>query len=93
MKLHINGPVKADIGHAFDFIAEDNLRAAIATVERIFQSMESLVDLPNRGRPGRVAGTRELPIPGSSYIVIYEIDEQTVIVTRVLHNHQNWPAA
>jgi addiction module RelE/StbE family toxin len=93
LKLQINAPARADIQYALEFIAQDNPRAATATAERIFQSLQSLADLPSRGRPGRVAGTRELPIPGSSYIAIYEVVEQAVIVTRVLHNRQNWPPA
>ena len=82
----------ADINRAFDFIAEDNPRAAKTTVDRVLQALESLPELPHRGRQGRVSDTRELVIPRTSYIAIYRVDDQAVSVTRVLHSHQNWPS-
>jgi plasmid stabilization system protein ParE len=47
-----------------DYIESDSPRAASAVVARIIESVDRLVDQPHSGRPGRIAGTRELVVPG-----------------------------
>ena len=42
------------------------------------------------GRPGRVAGTRELVIPGSPYILPYRVRERRVEVLRVFRAARKW---
>ncbi|CAN7753958.1 type II toxin-antitoxin system RelE/ParE family toxin [Variovorax sp. LjRoot84] len=44
----------------FDFIEQDDPRAAIAVDERIATQVLVLLQFPEGGRPGRVEGTREL---------------------------------
>lgn len=91
MKLRIYGPVQADIETAFAYIAQDSPRAARVVIERILSSLESLPEHPGMGRPGRVLGTRELVIPRTPYLAVYEVTEQGVAVVRVIHGAQNWP--
>jgi addiction module RelE/StbE family toxin len=91
LKLDITGPARADIEHAVNYIAEDSPQAAQMIADRILSALESLATLPDRGRPGRVTGTREFVIARTSYIAIYRTDGRTVVVTRVLHGHQDWP--
>ena len=47
---------------------------------------------PNRGRPGRVEGTRELVFAPLPFIAVYEVHD-TVQVLRILHGAQQWPPA
>jgi plasmid stabilization system protein ParE len=47
---------------------------------------------PNRGRPGKKQGTRELVIPSLPYIVAYQVSEDTVYIARILHAAQQWPS-
>ena len=56
-----------------DFIAEDNPDAADATVSRLLRAAEASGQTPEMGRRGRVDGTRELVVPGSSYVLAYEL--------------------
>ena len=46
-----------------DYISERNLTAAMRVGERIRESVSLLRDLPEIGRPGVLAGTRELVVP------------------------------
>jgi toxin ParE1/3/4 len=75
------------------YIAEDNAEAALAVRDRILQALQRLRDHPELGRPGRVRGTRELPIAKTRYIAVYRIDEQRVDVLDVRHGAQQWPEA
>lgn len=45
---------------------------------------------PALGRPGRVAGTRELVLPKTPYVVAYRIMEAVEILA-VMHGAREWP--
>ena len=55
--------------------------------------MERLAQFPAIGRLGRVEGTRELVISGTSYIVPYRVKADAVQIITILHSSQRWPAA
>ena len=74
------------------YIARDDPAAAARTVERIFEAVDNLADNPAMGRAGRVAGTRELVVTGTPYIVPYRVVESTLEVLRVFHAARRWPA-
>lgn len=52
----------------FDYLQADSPQAAIAVDERIEEQLEALLKFPEMGRPGRIAGTRELVIQRTPYI-------------------------
>jgi len=62
VKLEWHPLAEADRDTIFDYIEEDNPLAAIAVDERIAEQVAVLTRFPEGGRPGRVAGTRELVI-------------------------------
>ena len=66
-------------------------RAAILVDERISAAIGTLAHFPESGRPGRVAGTRELVIGRTPYIAAYAVLESKVRVLRILHGAQIWP--
>lgn len=75
----------------FDYIAGDNPQAAIDCDERISACVQRLLQFPESGRPGRVAGTRELVITRTPYIAPYRVRGDVVRVLRVLHGALLWP--
>jgi addiction module RelE/StbE family toxin len=81
----------ADRAEIFEYIEADNPAAAEAVDERIESAAERLVDFPKSGRPGRVAGTRELIAGGTSYILPYRIERDEVRILRVIHAARLWP--
>ena len=91
--MHLEWSVfaRADRKAIFDYIEEDNPRAAITVDERIRIRVVGLAQFPEMGRPGRIEGTRELVISGTPYIAAYRIEGDTVRVLRVLHGAQQWP--
>jgi toxin ParE1/3/4 len=74
-----------------EFIGERNPCAADALADKIAASVARLEEHPRRGRPGRVAGTRELVVPGTPYVVVYTVGADYVRIHRVLHGAQRWP--
>ncbi|WP_081486654.1 type II toxin-antitoxin system RelE/ParE family toxin [Nitrospirillum viridazoti] len=73
-----------------EYIAQENLAAALALDELFSKRAVHLVKHPAAGRPGRVAGTRELVIH-PNYLMIYEVAGGTVRILRLLHAARQWP--
>lgn len=73
------------------FIGEHNARAARNVAAHIREATRLLAEHPAAGRPGRVAGTRELLVPRTPYILPYRVLGEVLEVLRVLHSARRWP--
>ena len=93
MKLEWAAFALSDRDNIFDYIEADSPRSAIRVDEAIASAAERLLDFPESGRPGRIAGTRELVVTGSPYILAYIAREGVVRILRVIHGAQQWPDA
>jgi addiction module RelE/StbE family toxin len=82
---------EADLEFHVDYLAVHSPRAAAALGEAIHRAVEGLRDFPKIGRPGRVAGTRELVVVRTPYVVVYVQNSDLVQILRVLHGAQEWP--
>jgi toxin ParE1/3/4 len=91
VKVRWTLPAANQLQEIFDYIAAENPAAAGRTVRRIRNSIHQTARMPNAGRTGRVAGTREVVVPGTSYLVAYRILESTIHVLAILHGAQEWP--
>ncbi|WP_431514355.1 type II toxin-antitoxin system RelE/ParE family toxin [Variovorax sp. DAIF25] len=91
MRLEWSPLAMDDRERIFDFIEQDDPRAAIAVDERIATQVLLLMQFPEGGRPGRIEGTRELVIRRTPYIVAYRVERDGVRILRVLHSAQMWP--
>ena len=74
-----------------DYIAQDDPTSAAAVARRILGAVELLTKQPQIGRPGRIAGTRELVVPDTPFIVPYRIRGDRLELIAVFHGRQNWP--
>lgn len=83
----------ASLNAEADYIARDNPSAAARIVELIVRAVKQLEQFPAIGRPGRVAGTRELVVTGTPYIVPYRVRGECIEVIRVLHGSRRWPTS
>ena len=73
------------------YISKDNVSAALALIDSIFNQVEVMLpDNPRAGRPGRVDGTRELVVH-SSYLIAYRISTNTIEILTVRHAARLWP--
>lgn len=75
---------EADLEEGVTYIARDNVSAAIATEERVFDCAEGLSDFPNKGRL-RLDGRRELVVAATPFLLIYRIELADVVILRVWH--------
>lgn len=73
------------------YIAQDNPQASVRLVKAVGDAVALLAEHPALGRPGRIAGTRELVIPDYPYLVPYRVRADTVQVLRVFHTSRKPP--
>ncbi len=88
--LFWTGEALRDRDAIYDHIETDNPPAKLALDELFSEKAARLVDHPALGRPGRVAGKRELVV-SSSFILVYDLAGVQVRVLRVLHAARQWP--
>lgn len=81
----------ADLDNARHYIAEENPSAATRTANRIKAALEAVARHPEIGRPGRVAGTRELVVTGTPFVLPYRIRAKRIEVLALLHGARRWP--
>jgi toxin ParE1/3/4 len=75
-----------------EYISQDSPAAADRTVVAVLHAVEILKRFPASGRPGRVAGTRELVVSGTPYIVPYRVRDDTIELLLVFHAARKWPS-
>ena len=91
MKIQWSSTAVGDLESIREYIANDSPRAPRKVSEKIKGAVKRLSDFPFSGRAGRVPETRELVIPGTSYVAAYIIQGDEVQIAAVLHGRQDWP--
>ena len=67
------------------YIHQFNPEAARSTAKRILESARAISEHPRIGRAGRDGRTREFPVPGTPYLVVYMLQDETLEIVAVLH--------
>ncbi|MBU1386898.1 MAG: type II toxin-antitoxin system RelE/ParE family toxin [Proteobacteria bacterium] len=80
-----------NLNEAIDYISTDKPMTAAEVGTKIWNAAKMLADHPGIGRPGRVAGTRELVISGLPFILPYAERNGAIFILRVLHTAMRWP--
>jgi toxin ParE1/3/4 len=79
-----------DLERIVDRIKQDNPTAGRRVAQAIYRRCSDLELFPNRGRLGRIAGTRELVLAPLPYIVVYRVNPDAVEIARIFHSARNW---
>ena len=90
MRVHWTLPAAADLEHIHQYLSLHLPSLASSTTRRIFESAMSLNVAPNRGRPGRRIGTRELVLAPLPYLVVYRVGTNAVEILHIHHGSQDW---
>jgi toxin ParE1/3/4 len=81
----------ADVSRIVRYIAAENPVAARQIGRELLLAGDSLAILPRRGRPGRLAGTRELVVM-PPYLIVYRVSgADAVTILRIWHAAQYRP--
>ncbi len=85
MRLAFARAARRDLDAIIDYIARDNPIAAERVFRAIVAAAQRLVEFPEMGRTGRLAGTRELGLPRLPYLIVYRVAADKVTVLAVFH--------
>lgn len=92
MEIRWSVPAAEDLEHICERIERDNPDAARRVARTIYDGCTRLKDYPHIGRASsRMPGRRELVFPPWPYIVVYQVTEQAVEISRIFHGAQDWP--
>ncbi len=80
-----------DLERIVQYIQRDNPEIARKVAVIIINAVGALSTFSERGRTGRIAGTRELVVASLPWIAVYRIRDGAVEVVRIYHGAQNWP--
>ena len=89
MRVHVTGPASADIDATFRFLTERSPHAARATRTAIRNAILSLRQMPLRGRSSVAPGTREIVVPKTPYVIVYDVKPEAVRILRIRHVSQD----
>lgn len=85
-------PAAEDLERVCEHIARDNPETARRVARTIYEGCARLGDFPRLGRASRrIPGRRELVFPPLPYIVVYQVMEHAVDISRIFHGAQDWP--
>jgi len=91
VKLVSTEPAVADLRDIRDYIQRDSESYAIRFVGRIFEAVETLADIPARGRPvpeADNASIRELLY--RDYRIMYRVEQTRVVILAIVHGARDW---
>lgn len=91
MKIKLAKLATQDLKAIKDYISRDKPKAASEVIKRVLEAVENLAIFPNIGRPGRIPHTRELVISGMPLIVVYQVQQDTIFIVRIIHAARKWP--
>lgn len=88
MDVRWTEPAAQDLEDISRHIRRENPAAALRVVRELYDRAMSLGTFPERGRAGRIDGTRELV--SNPYIIVYRVTD-LVHILRIYHTAQNRP--
>jgi addiction module RelE/StbE family toxin len=80
-----------DLEQIVQYIQTDSPEVARTVAAMIMDAAGGLSVFPNRGRVGRMEGTRELVLDRLPWIAVYRVRNDAVEIVRIYHGAQGWP--
>jgi toxin ParE1/3/4 len=85
MRLRWTPAAAADLQRLSDYLHEHHPHYRQRTISKVYASIQSLQQWPQRGRAGREEGTRELLFPPLPYVVVYRVKEENIEILHIYH--------
>jgi toxin ParE1/3/4 len=91
MQVRWSRPAVEDLEQICERIDRDSPGAAHRVIQTIYDGCARLQDFPYLGRPSeRMTERRELVFSPLPYIVVYQVTEHAVEISRIFHGAQDW---
>lgn len=91
MRIKWLSDAESDTDNIVDHLDPVNPAAARRMIGQIEHAVETLLVHPLIGRQGRAPGTRELVVQRTPYIAVYSVEQDTIVIRRVLRSSRQWP--
>lgn len=85
-------PARQDLRDIHDYIARDDVEAALRFVQRLEQRCLGIVDMPGMGRRRDDLASGLRSVVEGNYIIVYRPMENGVRILRVLQGSRNLPS-
>ena len=87
MTATLSPEARGDLQHIREYISKDRPQAASRLAIELVAACACLELFPERGRPGRVEGARELTTVWP-YVIVYRIEGAKIEILRIWHGRQ-----
>ena len=84
VKVVWTAPAIRDLEAHVAYLDQVNPLAAQRLATTLIATADKLLAMPNRGRRGRIPGTREL-LAASPYVIVYEVRPESVTILHIWH--------
>lgn len=88
-RLGLASAAEQDLANISAWIAHDNPHAAEKVLRAIVAAARRLPNFPEMGRAGRWPETREFPVPGLPYLLVYAVTADAVTIIAVFHESRD----
>ena len=93
MIIVLSAEAENDLESHYTFLLDNSPISVDRQVESILETIRSLESMPLRGRAGPVPNTREIPVRGTAYFIVYRVSGDRVEIAHIRHRSQSWPQA
>ena len=92
MKVIWTVPARRDLELIAEYLMQNQSATEAGRILGIIRDRtKDLGKFPNKGRAGRIEGTRELVILGTPFIAPYRVRDENVEILTVFHGSRQWP--
>jgi toxin ParE1/3/4 len=88
MRLRWTPNAVEDLESIYAYLSKHRPIWAQSTIRLLYDAARSLRTMPDRGRAGKIAGTKELVLDRIPYLVIYQVTGQVVELIHIVHTSQ-----
>lgn len=90
MKVEWSTDARRDLDQIAEYVSRHNPRAAMELDALLSAAPTKLVDFPHSGRPGMIAGTREI-LPHKHYRIVYSVTDDNIRIVAIVHTSRQSP--
>lgn len=92
MEVEWTRPAYTDLIEAQLEIAKEDPQASQRIAQCIWDASQALGDNPKIGKAGYIKGTRIWVVQKTSFLLMYQIQNNQVEILHLYHGRQNWQA-